>query len=101
MGYTTVDLSPEVAGQLDLSKLTPEQVAEIAEAGRVLAQHSIFDTAVGVQCRSCMQDNRCTAFHTAMATYDRFHIVPKRQRRARHPTREIRPARGEDRWMTE
>lgn len=101
MSYTTVDLSPEVAGQLDLSKLTPEQVAEIAEAGRVLAQHSIFDTAAGVRCRNCVQDNRCAAFHKAMVTYDRFRIVPKRQRRARHSTREIRPVRGGDRWLTE
>jgi hypothetical protein len=81
MGYTTVDLSPHITVQLDLSKLTSVQLAEIADAGNVLATHSLFETDARVRCPNCVQDNRCSDFNNAIATYDRFQIVPKRSRR--------------------
>ncbi len=91
MSYTTADLSPHVAAQLDLSTLTPRQLAEIAEAGEILDRHAVFDTHTHERCRDCMQNNRCADLHAAMAIYDRYDVVPQRPR---GPVRVIREPRA-------
>ncbi len=90
MPYTTADLSPNIAAQLDMSKLTAEQLAEIAEAGEILDRHAVFDTHTDERCRDCMQNNRCADLHAATAVYDRYHVVPQRPRGPARVTREPR-----------
>ncbi len=101
MAYTTADLSPSIAVQLELTKLTRKQLAEIVDASEVLARHSAFDTDTHVRCQECARDNRCASYHNAIAVYDGYRLMPQRQPRRRQSVDEIGLAGGERQWLVE
>ena len=81
MGYTTADLSHHISTQIDLAKLTADQIDALVEADSVFARHSLFDTDIRMRCQNCLRDNRCSDLDSAVATYERFQVIPKRLRR--------------------